>query len=322
MSTLLAVEGLSVRHAQHRRSYPAVDAVSLTIASGESVGLIGESGAGKSTLAHAILQRVRTEQGSVRFAGRELARLTAGELRRLRPKIQLIGQQPAASLDPRFTALQSVAEAIVLRAPRQSRAAVHLEALGRLADVGLAETLSAHRPHQLSGGQCQRVAIARALASRPELLICDEITSGQDALNRLQIVRLLAAARADSGMSLLIISHELAILHQLTDRIVVMHEGRVIETSSTSQVLEAPRHPKTRALIAAVPTAIGVLPTPPDAPRAMPADTGCRFQSQCASAVAVCARAVPPLASVGTDRLVACWRAAPSAEAGASEETF
>lgn len=310
MSVLLEIAHLTVRYPTSPRGRPAVDQVSLDIRTGETVALIGESGAGKSTVARSILQLVPARDGAVRFAGQDLGRLTPVELRGLRPRLQLIAQQPASALNPRLTAVACVAEVLALRSPHRAWRALQADALAILAEVGITPPLAARRPTQLSGGQCQRVAIARAIASEPSLLICDEATSAQDPLSQLQLIELLARLRAERAMSLLIISHDVAIVRQLATRVFVMHEGRVVESGAVSEVLARPRHPYTQALMRSIPRGIGVLPVPP---RLVPphafAGAGCHYQNTCPQTQARCRTDAPAVVRDLSGRSVACWHA-------------
>jgi ABC-type glutathione transport system ATPase component len=235
-----------------RRGTRALDDVSLTVMPGESVALVGESGSGKSTLGRAIARLTDIDSGAIRIDGEELSRLAGPALRRARAKVQLIFQDPYASLDPRFTVARTVAEPIIVHGLAGRRAAMD-RVEGLLARVGL-DAQSAHRyPHEFSGGQRQRIAIARALASEPRIVIADEPTSSLDVSIQAQVLDLLAELRQDRGISLLFISHDLAVVRRIANRVAVMRAGRILELGPTDAVLGAPRHAYTKALISAVP---------------------------------------------------------------------
>jgi ABC-type oligopeptide transport system ATPase subunit len=231
----------------------AVDDVSLSVVRGDCVGIVGESGSGKSTLARAILRLVAS-RGRVWWRGEDLARLDGRALRRARRELQIVFQDPLASLDPRMTAAESIAEPLRLLESGPDPAA-HAERVARmLARVGLTDGEAARYPHQLSGGQCQRIGIARAMIGGPKLLICDEPVSSLDVSIQGQIVNLLLDLQRESGTAMLFISHNLAVVRQVSHRILVMYEGRIVESGSREQIFSAPVHPYTRALLAAVPS--------------------------------------------------------------------
>jgi peptide/nickel transport system ATP-binding protein len=232
-----------VRHA-------LVDA-SLDVAEGESVGLIGESGSGKSTLVRILLALDRATTGTVTFDGRDVAPASAGSLRWLRRQTGIVLQDPYASLDPRMRTLDIVAEPLrALRIDGDHRALV----TAMLDRVGLGSWSLDRYPHEFSGGQRQRIALARALVHGPRLLVGDEPLSALDVTVRAEILTLLAELRAELGLSLLIVSHDLGLVNHLTDRVAVMQQGRIVEQGTTHQVLHSPAHDYTRRLIAAVPT--------------------------------------------------------------------
>lgn len=245
---LLEVEGLTKRWPG--ATAPAVTEVSLAVASGERVALVGASGSGKTTLARLILRLVEPDRGSIRFAGRDLLALRGEALRRIRAELQLVFQDPLAALDPRRRVGAQVADP--LRAhrlvPRSGRTAAVAALFER---VGLDPALARRYPHELSGGQRQRVAIARALASRPRLLLLDEPVAQLDVSVKAQILDLLERLRREDGLAWLLITHDLGVARAASDRILVMAEGRIVEEGPTAAVLAAPRAPATRALVAA-----------------------------------------------------------------------
>jgi len=320
---LLSLRALTVRYPMPRTrlSGPrpwltAVDAVDLEIDAGSAVGLVGESGCGKSTLARAILALVEAQSGSVEWRGRPVRRGDAGALARMRREMQVVFQDPVGSLDPRMSIGESVAEALEALEGRQADAAAQERVASVLAEVGLDPALAGRYPHQLSGGQCQRAAIARALVGRPRLLICDEAVSALDVSVQAQIVNLLADLRQRHGLTLLFISHNLAVVRHLCDEVAVLYRGRIVERAASAVIFAAPRHPYTRALLAAVPDpdpATRARSTAPELRAAMAAESvageGCAYRPRCPLADADCRVQAPRLEDSGEGHLTACHRA-------------
>jgi oligopeptide transport system ATP-binding protein len=230
----------------------AVDGVSFTLARGEALGLVGESGSGKSSVARLVLGLERATSGSIQLEGRELTGLTRAEWRPLRRRVQMIFQDPSASLDPRQSAAACVAEPLAIHRLGKPRAR-RLRALALLESVGLAARQANLYPHEFSGGQRQRIAIARALALEPELLVCDEPVSALDVSVQAQILNLLHELQERLGLAYLFISHDLAVVHALCPRVAVMQLGQIVEQGPCAELFERPQHEYTRTLLASVP---------------------------------------------------------------------
>jgi oligopeptide transport system ATP-binding protein len=295
-----------VRDALGRRAgaVHAVDGVSLSVTEGETLAIVGESGCGKSTLGRLMLNLVTPDTGTVRFAGQDLARLPAAALRARRRDMQLIFQDPFASLDPRMTVEQAVAEPLRLHriVPRGEERARVADLLSR---VGLRPELARRWPHEFSGGQRQRVAIARALASEPRLIVGDEPVSALDVSVQAQVVNLLSDLIRDLGLTFVLISHDLGVVRHIADRVAVMYLGRIVEQGPAEDVLTAPRHPYTRALLAAVPGhGSKAPPIDGDVPSPISPPPGCRFHTRCPFVEDRCRVTVPALSGAG--HAVAC----------------
>jgi peptide/nickel transport system ATP-binding protein len=251
---LLRGEALSMRYPRAPR--PALDGVDIELRRGQGLALVGESGSGKSTLGRVLLRLLRGAQGRVSIDGVDLGSLDAAALRRLRARTGVVFQDPYASLDPRLRVAEIVAEPLRIHG-NLDKAARRARAAELLRDVGLDEAMLDRYPHQFSGGQRQRIAIARALATSPDLLVCDEAVSALDAHHRAAILALLARLKRERGLALLFVTHDLAAAAAVAERIAVLEAGRIVETGPTAQVLSAPRHAHTRALLAARPAVIG-----------------------------------------------------------------
>ena len=301
MSALLELDGLvkrfPVRDALGRRAgaVQAVDGVSLSVAQGEVLAIVGESGCGKSTLGRLMLNLITPDAGTVRFAGDDLTKLSAAALRARRRDMQLIFQDPFASLDPRMTVEQAVAEPLRLHriVPRDQERARVADLLSR---VGLRPELARRWPHEFSGGQRQRVAIARALASQPKLIVGDEPVSALDVSVQAQVVNLLSDLIRDLGLTFVLISHDLGVVRHVADRVAVMYLGRIVEEGPADAVLSAPKHPYTRALLAAVPGhGTKAPPIEGDVPSPIAPPPGCRFHTRCPFAEPACRERQPEL---------------------------
>jgi len=233
----------------------AVDDVSLDIHAGETLGLVGESGSGKSTLGRLILRLIEPTSGSVRFEGRDLLAARGGEMRRLRRDMQIIFQDPFASLDPRFRVEEIIAEPLVIHGSHgdQGASGIRLRVRELLRAVGLDESILRRFPHEFSGGQRQRIGIARALALHPKFIVADEPVSALDVSVGAQIVNLLAQLQRDFGLTYLFISHSMPVVRYLSTRIAVMHRGKIVEIGTAEQITERPAHAYTRSLLEATP---------------------------------------------------------------------
>jgi oligopeptide transport system ATP-binding protein len=311
---LLRVRDLGVNFGAHA----AVRDVSFDLCAAETLGLVGESGSGKSTLARAILRLIRAAHGAVLWRGEDLLLCDGAELRRRRRDLQIIFQDPLASLNPRMTVGETIAEPLRIFEPGLNAPARAQRVGDMLERVGLAAGMHGRYPHEFSGGQCQRIGIARAMVLDPKLLICDEPVSSLDASIQGQIVNLLLDLQRDAGTAMLFISHNLAVVRHLSHRILVMYSGRLVEIAPRDRLFAAPTHPYTRTLLAAVPVREAASrrphwPQPPPRPHPSPmaepsADSGCVFRDRCAYALALCAAATPPLDEIAPGHFVACHR--------------
>jgi oligopeptide transport system ATP-binding protein len=292
----------------------AVDGVSLTVAPGEVLGLVGESGCGKSTLARTIMQLLPVTSGAVMLEGQNLTAGSTAEVRAIRRDLQMVFQDPFASLNPRLTAYAAIAEPLLVH-----QICPAADVTARVAElmtlVGLSPRYLRKYPHEFSGGQRQRIAIARALALNPKVIIADEPVSALDVSVQAQILNLLSRLTRRMHLSLVFIAHDLSVVKHISDRIAVMYLGKIVELGPAVEVIERPRHPYTRALISAIPTPNPdvertrpriILPGDPPSPLNPPA--GCAFHPRCPYVRAACQAAVPPL-TVRGDREVACIRA-------------
>jgi peptide/nickel transport system ATP-binding protein len=282
----------------------AVDDVSFTLHQGESLGCVGESGCGKTTLGRATLRLLEPDSGSVRFrdprsgAVHDVLALDATRLRRLRRHMQIVFQDPYSSLNPRMRVRELVGEAIAVHGlARGAQLRERVDAL--LERVGLDPSAASRFPHEFSGGQRQRIGIARALALEPDFIVLDEPVSALDVSVQAQIVNLLEQLEVDLGLAYLFISHDLAVVRHLCQRVMVLYLGQIVETGPSADVFATPRHPYTRALLAAIPAAHPTRRAPhvalegdPPSPRHPP--SGCRFRTRCPLAAAICAESAPP----------------------------
>jgi oligopeptide/dipeptide ABC transporter ATP-binding protein len=300
-----------VRNAFGRRTgwIRAVDGVSLAVWPGETLGLVGESGCGKSTLGKTVMGIHAPTAGDIRFAGREIGRLPAPQRRAIAKDLQYVYQDPGASLDPRWKVVHSLHEPLKIHT-RLTRAERDEQVRAILAAVGLPGAHLDLYPHELSGGQQRRVGLARILTLRPRMVILDEPTSGLDVSVQASVLKLFRSLQEAFALTYVFISHDLSVVRAMCARIAVMYLGRIVELGDTPGVFEAPRHPYTRSLLAAVPRIGGRrvtldfdLPGEPPNPRDVP--SGCRFRTRCPLVQARCAAEEPALRQIG-DRQVAC----------------
>ncbi|MGI5326941.1 ABC transporter ATP-binding protein [Actinomadura nitritigenes] len=308
-TTILEVDEIVRRHRARRGVVQAVSGVSFELRRGETLGLVGESGCGKSTVARSILQLPPPDAGAVRLDGQDLGRLKAAGLREMRRRLQVVLQDPVSALNPRRKIRDIVAEGLVIGGMGGAESRAKVDAA--LADVGLDPgRFGDRRRHELSGGQCQRVAIARAMVLEPDVLICDEPVASLDVSVQAQVLNLLEEMKSRHHLSMLFISHDLAVVHNFADRVAVMYLGKIVEIGDVDTVYGRPAHPYTRALLDAVPVPDpGVQPPPVsisgEVPSAMNPPSGCRFRTRCPLAEPRCAT-VPVLREIGPGQKVAC----------------
>lgn len=312
---ILVVDDL-VKHflAGDGRVVHAVDGVTLELAAGETLSLVGESGCGKSTLGKTIMRLYSPTSGSVRIHGQEMANVSRRAMRPLRRDLQMVFQDPFASLNPRITVGRAIEEPLIVhglgnRKERSERVAWLLQKVRLPADA------AGRHPHEFSGGQRQRIGIARALALNPKVIICDEPVSALDVSVRAQVLNLLADLQAEFGLAYLFISHDLSVVEYVSDRVAVMYLGKIVEIATRDQLWSRPLHPYTRALLDAAPIPDptrrrarrprleGEIPSPLDPP------SGCRFRTRCPLAIPRCTQEMPHLLTAGSGHQVACHRA-------------
>ncbi|ADH63264.1 oligopeptide/dipeptide ABC transporter, ATPase subunit [Allomeiothermus silvanus DSM 9946] len=290
----------------------AINGVSFSVKKGEVLGLVGESGSGKTTVGRTILRLIEPTEGSIKFNGQEITTLSKAQLRPYRRKMQIIFQDPFASLNPRMTVGDIIAEPLVIHrigtpAERQERVA------NLLRTVGLSPDHVRRYPHEFSGGQRQRIGIARALAVEPEFVVADEPVSALDVSIQAQVVNLLQDLKEQFGLTVLFIAHDLAVVEYISDRIAVMYLGRIMELATSKQLYANPKHPYTEALLSAIP-----MPDPTikrerivlqgDIPSPINPPSGCVFRTRCRYAIAECATTVPELREVEPEHFKACIR--------------
>lgn len=322
-ATLLDVQGLKMHFpifggilVKHQvGSVKAVDGIDLAIRRGETLGLVGESGCGKSTVGRAILQLHRPTAGTVHFKGDDLTRLSLSDLRPRRRHMQMIFQDPYASLNPRMSVGRILAEPIRVHGLRRTSGEIDQRVVELLEIVGLSPGFVSRYPHEFSGGQRQRIGIARALAVEPEFIVCDEPVSALDVSIQAQVINLLEELQDRLGLTYLFVAHGLSVVKHISDRIAVMYLGKIVELARSEELYRNPRHPYTVALLSAAPIPDpgiekhrkriilrGDVPSPIDPP------AGCRFHTRCPLAISRCRSEEPPLVEQASGHLAACWR--------------
>jgi peptide/nickel transport system ATP-binding protein len=321
-SPLVAVDNLTIRFPVGRSGFwgnniqfvHAVEDVTLDIERGQTLGLVGESGSGKTTFGRAVLRRIEPWSGRIRFDGEDITQVAGKELRLLRRRMQLVFQDPYASLNPRMNVLELVAEPLIVHGLAKDADAARADVQALLERCGLPVDTADRYPHAFSGGQRQRIGIARALALRPDFIVADEPVSALDVSVRAQVVNLLQDLQQELGLTYLFIAHDLSVVRHISHRIAILYAGRLVELAPTEQVYERPLHPYTEALLSSVPipdppaqrqrrriVLTGEIPNPVDPP------PGCRFQTRCPLVHDRCRAASPPLEEKSPGHLVACF---------------
>lgn len=309
--TILEVKNLKKYFKTARGTLHAVDDVSFTIERGKTLGIVGESGCGKSTTGRAILRLLEPTSGKVVFDGKDITSLSAAEMRKMRSDMQIIFQDPFSSLDPRKTVSQTIAEPIIENKILKDKKAIEARVKELMETVGLAQRLVNTYPHELDGGRRQRIGIARALAMNPKFIVCDEPVSALDVSIQSQVLNLLRQLQESMGMAYIFISHNLSVIKHISDRVMVMYLGHVVELADKKELFANPSHPYTQALLSAIPVPErhskrkkiilqGDLPSPANPP------SGCIFHTRCFMAQEICSTQKPELRDIGGGHLCAC----------------
>ena len=296
------------------KTVKAVDDISFQIYKGETLGVVGESGCGKSTTGRLVLHLLEPTEGTVTFDGQDLSRLKKSEMRTMRKRMQIIFQDPYASLDPRKTVFQILEEPYRIHHPEMSREEIYTQVERLIACVGLRPEHITRYPHEFSGGQRQRIGIARALAVNPKFIVCDEAVSALDVSIQAQVVNMFEELQEKLGVAYLFIAHDLLVVHHISDRIAVMYLGKMMEIADADELNANPIHPYTLSLLSAVP-----IPDPEtarkshrivlegDVPSPLKMPTGCPFRTRCKYATEKCGQEMPQLTDRGNGHMVACW---------------
>ncbi len=293
----------------------AIDGISFKIRRGETLGLVGESGCGKTTTGRSILQLYKITEGNITFDGKDVTKMKGNALRNMRKEMQLIFQDPYASLDPRMTAGDLIGEPMLVH-KLVKKGPEYREQVAELLRLVQLEPFMADRyPHEFSGGQRQRIGIARALATRPELIICDEPVSALDVSIQTQIITLLMRLREEMNLTYLFIAHDLSVVRHISDRVAVMYLGKIMEITNSDELYDNPLHPYTQALLSAVPIPDPVVDRQRkrvlltgDVPSPMNPPSGCNFHPRCHMAIDICREQTPEFRNIGNDHFVACHR--------------
>lgn len=291
----------------------AVDDISFTLEEGKTLGLVGESGCGKSTTGRSILRLIEPTSGQVIFDGKDITKLSKGQMRHMRKDMQIIFQDPFSSLDPKKTINQIIAEPIRVNRILTNKHAIEDRVLELMETVGLAERLINSYPHELDGGRRQRIGIARALAMQPRLIVCDEPVSALDVSIQAQILNLLKELQQKMHLTFIFITHDLSVVNHFSDEIAVMYLGSIVEKASAEELFENPIHPYTKALLSAIPvpelshkrqriSLKGEITSPINLP------DECRFANRCLECQADCRKGIPPLIEVSPNHFVACFQ--------------
>jgi len=304
---LVRVENMVVEFPISGGTVHAVSDVSFDLIEGETLGIVGESGCGKSTTARAAIQLPKPTSGSVWFEGKDITKLSKEEMRKVRPEFQMIFQDPISSLNPRRTVTEIISDGLKVWGENDSWTLDTIDEL--MESVGIDPRYGERKPHQFSGGQCQRISIARALVLDPKVIICDEPVSALDVSVQAQILNLLEDMKERYGVSLVFISHDLSVVKNISDRVMVMYMGKTCEVAGSDDLFEKPTHHYTRALMAAIPgaeVAVEDQTLEGELPSAINPPAGCRFNSRCPAATDECRSVEPQLREVGDSHYVAC----------------
>lgn len=304
---LVRVENMVVEFPISGGTVHAVSDVSFDLVEGETLGIVGESGCGKSTTARATIQLPKPTSGSVWFKGQDISKLSGEEMRKVRPDFQMIFQDPISSLNPRRTVREIIAEGLRVWGENDSWSMDTIEDL--MEAVGIDPRYGERKPHQFSGGQCQRISIARALVLDPKVIICDEPVSALDVSVQAQILNLLEDMKKRYGVSLMFISHDLSVVKNISDRVMVMYMGKTCEVAGSDDLFDKPTHHYTRALMAAIPGAevnVDEQVLEGELPSAINPPSGCRFNTRCPAATDECRTTEPQLREVALGHYVAC----------------
>jgi oligopeptide transport system ATP-binding protein len=321
--TLLKVSGLKKTFSiaggmfAKKQTLTAIEDISFSLTKGETLGIVGESGCGKSTLGRCILQLLEPDAGQVVWLGDDLTQLSWGKMRPHRKDLQIIFQDPLASLNPRLTVGEIIADPLRTLMPELNKKQRQEQVLAMMKSVGLLPEMISRFPHEFSGGQAQRIGIARALITKPKLIVCDEPVSALDVSVQAQILNLLSDLKDEFGLTLIFISHDLSVVRHVSDRIMVLYLGRIVELAPSGKLYDEPKHPYTKALLKAVPVPdpkkarertieglAGEIPSPINPP------SGCTFRTRCPIVIDKCKNERPEIEHIGHGRLVAChlWR--------------